>query len=179
MPGGWSRLESAGASSHGLAGDGAGKVKLEESCSGKVESTVPALELSPTPWPFLLDPSPGSQSSRHPYAGPNPSPDRNRGQKFLFVFLPLLWAPALRTSVEGGRVAQAAALKQRNPTSSVPRPPLCSEPSAQGFPFAPRRRYEGLAFQGGEEELGPWDPRAAVLVPCPLKLEGRARVSGR
>lgn len=103
-----------------------------------------------------VDPSPGSQVlPATPLRGLSHLLIETAGRTAFFVFLPLLWAAPLRTQAGGGRVALAAALRQRNPTSS----PAAASSFLRiqraglpcfGRPFAPGRGSEGLTFQGGE-----------------------------
>lgn len=142
---------------------------------------APALGLSPAACPLITwTHLHGPKFLQAPRAGPLPRPGRNREQKFLFALLPLLGAARLRTRAAAGRVARAAAPRRRNPTSPRLRPPLASQPGAQGSAL-----LGALSPQGGDPKAScsragkkNWDPRAAVLVPCPLEFQGRAWVSG-
>lgn len=159
-------------------GFGGAKVKLEEVflpeswlCSPRRLGTQPLSQaLAPG------DPSPGSRAlpatllrslTRFPIETAGRSSFRSPSSP---------GRAASNPSRGGGRVAQAAALRQRNPTSSPARPPLSSEPSAHGSALCAhsrpwkavlRSRVPGWGKRIGIPGQPSWAPALSSPKGCP------------
>lgn len=182
-PGGWGRAEPAGASRRGRTGGGR---RRQSQVGGRRPSRK--LAVQPPPWnsgpPQVLaslDPSPGSQvSPATPLRGLTRLLIETAGRS-SFPSSSALGRAASNPSRGGGRVAQAAALRQRNPTS-IPAaassflptqpagcPALCALLPLEGGPKVSRSRVEKNRDPGAPSwspALGRWEggPRSQGTV---------------